>query len=85
MIEALACGTPVVARPCGSAPEIVRHGDVGFLGETVEQLADAVERVGTLDRARCRAYAEARFSVEVMTDHYEDVYRALPRRVARAA
>jgi glycosyltransferase involved in cell wall biosynthesis len=75
MIEALACGTPVVARPCGSVPEIIRDGEVGFLGETVEQLAAAVKRVDTIDRARCRRYAEERFSVAVMTDAYEAVYR----------
>ena len=77
MIEALACGTPVVARPCGSVREIVRDGEVGFLGETVEQLAAAVERVETIDRASCRQYAEERFSVGAMTDHYEAVYHQL--------
>jgi glycosyltransferase involved in cell wall biosynthesis len=85
MIEALACGTPVVARACGSAPEIVRDGEVGFLGDTVEQLVAAVKRVDLIDRARCRAYAEERFSIGVMTDRYEAVYRALPRRDAIAA
>jgi glycosyltransferase involved in cell wall biosynthesis len=75
MIEALACGTPVVARPCGSVPEIIRDGDVGFLGETVEQLAAAVKRVDIIDRARCRQYAEERFSVRAMADQYDAVYR----------
>jgi glycosyltransferase involved in cell wall biosynthesis len=79
MIEALACGTPVVARPCGSVPEIVRDGEVGFVGESVEQLAAAVKRVDLIDRARCRQYAEERFSVAAMTDHYEAVYRNLIR------
>lgn len=77
MIEALACGTPVVARPCGSVPEVIRDGEVGFLGETVEQLAAAVKRVDVLDRARCRRYAETRFSVSAMTEQYEEVYRRL--------
>src|SRR6266511_1426833 len=44
MIEALACGTPLVARPCGAVPEIIRDGEIGFLRETVEQLAAAVKR-----------------------------------------
>ncbi len=79
MIEALACGTPVVARPCGAVPEIVRDGEVGFLGETVEQLAAAVKRIDVIDRAHCRRYAEERFSVRAMTDDYEDVYRRLAR------
>jgi glycosyltransferase involved in cell wall biosynthesis len=77
MIEALACGTPVVARPCGSVPEIIRDGEVGFLGGTVQQLAAAVKRVDVIDRARCRRYAEERFSVGVMTEHYEAVYQSL--------
>lgn len=77
LIEALACGTPVVARPCGSVPEIIRDGEVGFLGETVEQLAAAVKRVDLIDRERCRRYAEEHFSVSAMADHYEAVYRGL--------
>jgi glycosyltransferase involved in cell wall biosynthesis len=74
MIEALACGTPVVARPCGSVPEIVTAGETGWLGDSVEELAAAVRRVERLDRARCRATAIARFSVTAMVDGYERVY-----------
>jgi glycosyltransferase involved in cell wall biosynthesis len=77
MIEALACGTPVVARPRGSVPEIIRDGEVGFLGETVQQLAAAVKRIDLIDRERCRRYVEERFSVGAMTDRYEAVYRSL--------
>jgi glycosyltransferase involved in cell wall biosynthesis len=75
MIEALACGTPVVARPCGAVPEIVRDGEVGFLADTIEELVTAVKRVDMIDRAACRRYAETRFSVGVMVDRYEAVYR----------
>jgi len=77
MIEALACGTPVVARPCGSVPEVVRDGANGWLGDTVEQLASAIKRIDLIDRATCRRDAETRFSVAAMTDHYERVYRRL--------
>ena len=77
MIEALACGTPVVARPCGAVPEIVRDGEVGFLADTVDELVAAVKRVDLIDRARCRRWAEERFSVGVMTDGYEAIYRKL--------
>jgi glycosyltransferase involved in cell wall biosynthesis len=77
MIEAMACGTPVIARPCGSVPEIIRDGDVGFLGETVEDLIAAVKRVDVIDRARCRRYVEEGFSVRAMTDSYESVYGRL--------
>lgn len=74
-IESLACGTPVVARPCGAVPEVVRDGEVGFLADTVEELVAAVKRVDVLDRLRCRRHVEAHFSVEVMADRYEAVYR----------
>ncbi len=77
MIEALACGTPVVARPCGSVPEIVRDGVTGFIADSVDDLARAVKRVDLIDRARCRADVEQRFSVAAMTDRYEAVYRRL--------
>jgi glycosyltransferase involved in cell wall biosynthesis len=77
MIEALACGTPVVARPCGAVPEVVVDGETGWLGDTVTELADAVRRVEKLDRARCRAVVAERFSVAAMTDGYERVYREL--------
>jgi glycosyltransferase involved in cell wall biosynthesis len=76
-IEALACGTPVVARPCGAVTEVLRDGEVGFLGETVEELVAAVKRVDLLDRARCRRHVEENFSVKVMADRYEAVYRRL--------
>jgi glycosyltransferase involved in cell wall biosynthesis len=74
MIEALACGTPVIARPCGSVPEVLRD-DVGFVGESVDELVAAVKRVDVLDRVRCRRYVEERFSVGAMADAYESVYR----------
>ncbi|HEU5319348.1 MAG TPA: glycosyltransferase, partial [Methylomirabilota bacterium] len=82
MIEAMACGTPVVARPCGSVPEVVVDGVTGFVAESVEDMVEAVKRVDTLDRAACRRHVEERFSVPRMTDGYEAVYRRL---VARAA
>jgi glycosyltransferase involved in cell wall biosynthesis len=77
LIEAMASGTPVVARPRGAVPEIVVDGETGWLGESVRELADAVRRVDRIDRARCRATVAQRFSVAAMTDGYERVYRAL--------
>ena len=77
MIEALACGAPVVSRPCGSVPEVVVHGETGWIGRTVAELAEGVRRAERMDRARCRADALARFSVTAMTDGYERVYRSL--------
>lgn len=83
MIEAMACGTPVIARPCGAVPEIVVPGRTGFVGESIVDLVDGVKRIDTIDRTECRRHVEARFSVERMTDGYEAIYRRLVR--ARAA
>jgi glycosyltransferase involved in cell wall biosynthesis len=80
MIEAMACGTPVIARACGSVPEVVEPGRTGYLADTVEDLVEAVKRVDTIDRAACRRHVEQRFSVERMADGYEVIYRALLRR-----
>jgi glycosyltransferase involved in cell wall biosynthesis len=80
MIEALACGTPVVARPCGAVPEIIRDGEVGYVADTVEELVTAVKRVeDMIDRATCRRHVETHFSVRAMADGYEAVYRRLAR------
>ena len=83
MIEAMACGTPVIARPCGAVPEVVVPGRTGFVGESIVDLVDGVKRIDTIDRTECRRHVEARFSVERMTDGYEAIYRRLVR--ARAA
>ena len=77
MLEALACGTPVIARPYGSVPEIIRDGETGWIADTVDELASAVKRLDLIDRARCRADVAARFSVATMADLYEAVYRRL--------
>ncbi len=77
MIEALACGTPVIARPCGSVPEVLVHGITGFIAETVEELVAAVKQVGRLSRVECRRQFERRFTVEAMVDRYEEVYHRL--------
>jgi glycosyltransferase involved in cell wall biosynthesis len=84
-IEALACGTPVVARPCGALPEIVVDGTTGWLADGVPALAAAVRRVEKLDRVRCRAVVQRRFSVRAMADAYEAVYRGLMDEMSRAA
>jgi glycosyltransferase involved in cell wall biosynthesis len=84
MIEALACGTPVVARPCGSVREVVVPGRTGFIAEDVEDLADAVRRLDHLDRRECRRDVEARFSTERMVADYEALYMRA-QRAARTA
>ena len=68
VIEAMACGTPVIAFNRGSMPELIDHGVTGFLVDTVEEAVEAVARVGELDRAACRRSVVERFSIERMTD-----------------
>jgi glycosyltransferase involved in cell wall biosynthesis len=74
MIEAMACGTPVVAFRCGSTPEIVEDGATGYLVETVEQAVAAAGRAHLLDRDAIRARFELRFSATAMARAYLDVY-----------
>ena len=74
MIEAMACGTPVVAFRCGSAPEVVEDGETGFLVDTVEQAVAAAGRAALLDREAIRAHFELRFSATAMARRYLDVY-----------
>jgi glycosyltransferase involved in cell wall biosynthesis len=68
MAESMACGTPVVAFPCGSVPEIVRHGLNGFVVTSVDEAASAVGQLATIDRRAVRADCEARFSDRVLVD-----------------
>lgn len=76
-IEALATGTPVIARRVGALPEIIRDGVDGFFGDDVEQLAYQVGRIDTLDRAAIRESVLVRFSAARMTDGYEAIYQRL--------
>ena len=77
VVEAMACGTPVIARPRGSLVEIVREGENGFLVATLEEAVRAVEAAAEIDRARVRASVEHRFDVERMVDAYLALYRRI--------
>jgi glycosyltransferase involved in cell wall biosynthesis len=77
MAEALACGTPVIALRNGSVPEVIDDGVTGFICSNEEEMVAAVGRLGELDRGRCRAEAERRFSPAAMAEAYETVYQRL--------
>jgi glycosyltransferase involved in cell wall biosynthesis len=77
MVEALACGTPVLALRGGSVPEVVRDRVTGFICDTEDELVMAVGRLGGLDRWTCRREAEQRFSPAAMARAYERVYERL--------
>ena len=88
VVEAMACGTPVIAYRRGSMPELVEDGVTGFLVGDVEQAVAAVAEVGALDRARVRRHAVAQFGLDRMTDEYLAAYEAVvdrPGRVLRLA
>jgi glycosyltransferase involved in cell wall biosynthesis len=77
MIEAMACGTPVIAFRGGSVPEVIEHGVTGFIVENVEEAAAAVEEALALDRARIRERFEQRFTSDIMAMNYEAAYGAV--------
>ena len=76
-MEALACGTPVIARPVGALPDIVRHGVTGFLADDAAAIADALGRVGAIDPDSCREDARRRFDARRMTDEHLALYARL--------
>lgn len=77
MIEAMACGTPVVAYRCGSVPEVVEHGLTGFIVDTTDDAVSAVHRLDELNRGRVRDRFVERFSIERMANDYLAIYEAL--------
>jgi glycosyltransferase involved in cell wall biosynthesis len=78
MIEAMACGTPVVAFRSASVPEVIDDGLTGFIVRDMDEAVAAVARLDTLDRAAIRTTFERRFTVERMARDYLAIYRALP-------
>jgi glycosyltransferase involved in cell wall biosynthesis len=84
MVEALAAGTPVLSFPEGAAPEIIDHGRTGFLCTDEADMANALERVGRLDRDACRRAAEDRFSTRRMVDDHLRLYRQVTSPAAPA-
>jgi len=77
MIEAMACGTPIIAFRAGSVPEVIDDGVTGFIVDSEEEAVRAVGRVGKLNRREIRRIFEQRFTARRMADDYVDIYRQL--------
>jgi len=75
MIEALACGTPIIAFRRGSVPEIIQHGVNGYIVDTVDEMANAVHDASNISSRACRESVEARFTTDRMVGEYESLFR----------
>ncbi len=80
VIEAMACGMPVVARPGGAVADLVVEGETGFLGDDLDELAAALGRIGEISAVACRARVARDFSSDAMVDRYEELFRRLVAR-----
>lgn len=77
VVEAMACGTPVIAFSRGSMPEVIKDGESGFLVGNIEEAVERLENVPSLDRRDCRSWVRDNFSQEVMADNYIAAYRQI--------
>lgn len=77
MVEAMACGTPVIAFARGAAPEIIVDGETGFVVEDVDSMMEALEKIDTIEPLRCRQHVKAKFDVPVMLEGYLRLYREI--------
>jgi glycosyltransferase involved in cell wall biosynthesis len=75
MIEAMACGTPIIAFPSGSVPEVVKTGINGFVVADVREAAEAVKQIGTISRKKCRQHFESHFTSARMARDYLEIYQ----------
>jgi glycosyltransferase involved in cell wall biosynthesis len=80
MIEAMACGTPVIAYRGGAVPEIIEEGHTGFIVEELEDAVEAARRIPELSRKHCREFFERRFTATRMANDYVRVYERLINR-----
>jgi len=79
MLEAMACGAPVLAYARGAVPEVVVHGETGFAVQTYEELRDSLPRLGGLDPQGCRAHVAQNFSRDTMVAAYLELYGRMLR------
>jgi len=77
LIEAMACGCPVVGFNRGSIPELIKTGVTGYVVEDIEGMMDAVMNISSIDRTQCRSHALENFNNKKMTDGYEEIYRKI--------
>jgi glycosyltransferase involved in cell wall biosynthesis len=77
MVEAMACGTPVIALRRGSVPEVVAHGKTGFVCDHVQDMVEAVGRLGEISSRDCRKHVEQHFAVRNMVNEYERTFKAI--------
>lgn len=79
MIEAMACGTPVIGLNMGATPEVINNGKTGYVVNSVEEMKEAVKRIHVIERGYCREWVKERFSIKTMVDRYEELYREMVR------
>lgn len=77
MAEAMACGTPVIAFDRGSAAEVVKNGETGYIVKNLDEMVEAIKKIDEIDRNKCRKWVEEKFTIEKMIDNYESVYYQL--------
>lgn len=77
LVEAMACGTPVIARNRGSIPEVVEHGRTGFVINELKEAEEAVRKIPSISRRACRSLVEKKFSQKVMVENYLKVYETI--------
>ena len=75
MVEAMACGTPVIAFDCGSVPEVIQDGVTGFVVDSFDEALRAIDRIKTIERQRVRTTFERRFTARRMAEDYVRIYQ----------
>jgi glycosyltransferase involved in cell wall biosynthesis len=80
VVEAMACGTPVIAFDRGSMPELIVHGKNGFIVGSLDAAIKAVSAIGKIDRNHCRQHVEKYFTADRMVEEYVEVYNRILRR-----
>lgn len=83
MIESMACGTPVIATRRGAISEVVKNGVTGYIVDSISDMVAAVKKIDKIDRAKCHEHAKKHFSIELMVDRYEEVFKKIVKASAK--